>query len=100
MPPKAAAPWSPRPASSQSSFPQFVERREVLIDFMIFTGCAAVNPPSDELLRRPARRTLGHIAIVSSKLFHPAPGQISFPVGSHSDAIQACRYCDSELTPA
>jgi hypothetical protein len=44
MPPKAAAPWSRHPASSQSSFPQFVERRDVSIDFMIFSGCAAVNP--------------------------------------------------------
>jgi len=67
---------------------------------MIFNGCAAVNPPSDELLRRPARPTLGQIAIVSSKLLHPAPGQISLPVSPHSDAIQRCRYCDSEFTPA
>jgi hypothetical protein len=47
----------------------------VSIDFMIFNGCAAVNPPSDELLRRPARPTLGEIAIVSSKLLQRGPGK-------------------------
>jgi hypothetical protein len=67
---------------------------------MIFNGCAAVNPPSDELLRRPAGRTLGQIAIVSSELLHPAPWQMSLPVGSHSEGIRPCRYCDSDFTPA
>jgi hypothetical protein len=42
---------------------------------MIFIGYAAVNPPSDELLRRSARRSVGQIVIVNSKPLHPAPGK-------------------------